>query len=306
MMEQGTRSARLGRPLIFGEVLFDCFPGGQMVMGGAPFNVAWHLAGMGANPLLISRVGQDDRGDAVLAGMREWGMDSAGIQFDSTAPTGQVQIALTGTEHSFNILPDQAYDQIAAEAALAACDNVTPALLYCGSLITRNATSRDTLSALRSATDTPTFVDINLRAPWWDTARVESLMRSATWLKINDDELQILRGKTTSVAAAEAQAAQMRTEFGIDWLILTRGAEGAAYIGDELHRGRPPRVTQLVDTIGAGDAFSAVTILGVLHGWPMSLTLTRGLDFAARICAQRGATLPDRKLYAELRQEWAL
>jgi fructokinase len=307
MMEQGTHSPRGGRPLIFGEVLFDCFPGGQEIMGGAPFNVAWHLVGLGANPLLISRVGRDDRGEAVLTGMRDWGMDCSGIQIDPLAPTGQVQIALQGTEHSFNILPNQAYDQIATEAALAVCASFTPAILYCGSLITRNPLSSDTLIALRSATAAPTFVDINLRAPWWEIARVEMLMRSATWLKINDDELRTLRGEAASLAETEAQAARLRAEFDIEWLILTRGADGAAYIGEEeMHRGKPPAVTQLVDTIGAGDAFSAVTILGLLQGWAMPLTLTRALEFAARICAQRGATVADRTLYTELRRAWDL
>jgi fructokinase len=84
-------------------------------MGGAPFNVAWHLAGLGAKPLHTSRIGHDPCGDAVLAGMRDWGMDVSGIQMDTQAPTGQVQIALTGTDHSFTILPDQAYDRIATE-----------------------------------------------------------------------------------------------------------------------------------------------------------------------------------------------
>lgn len=306
MMEQGTNSPRVGRPLIYGEVLFDCFPGGQEVMGGAPFNVAWHLAGLGAKPLLISRIGQDPRGDAVLAGMRDWGMDVSAIQIDTQAPTGQVRIALTGTDHSFNILPDQAYDQIATEPALAAVAQANPALLYCGSLITRNAIAHDTLIALQRATAAPSFVDINLRAPWWDIARVETLMRSATWLKINDDELHTLRGTASTLVEIETLAAQLRSEFDIEWLILTRGAEGAAYIGEETHRGKPPVVAQLVDTIGAGDAFSAVTILGLLQGWPKPLTLTRALAFAARICAQRGATDSNRALYTELREAWGL
>lgn len=306
MMEQGIYSPRAGRPLIFGEVLFDCFPDGQEVMGGAPFNVAWHLAGLGANPLFISRVGTDRRGAAVLAGMREWGMDCTGIQTDTVAPTGQVRISLQGSSHSFEILPDQAYDHIALEAALAATPAMTPALLYCGSLITRTSTARASLAGLRAATAAPMFVDINLRAPWWEPAQVEDLMRSARWLKINDDELRTLRGDASTGSTLEAQATRLRSELGVDWLILTQGAAGAVYMGDELHRGSPPVMENPVDTIGAGDAFSAVTILGLLHGWAMPLTLTRALDFAARICAQRGATLPDHELYAGLRQEWKL
>lgn len=306
MMEQGTHSPRAGRPLIFGEVLFDCFPDGQEVMGGAPFNVAWHLAGLGADPLLISRVGTDRRGTAVLAGMRAWGMDCTGIQSDTVTPTGQVQISLQGTSHSFDILPNQAYDHIALEAALSATAAMTPALLYCGSLITRTATARASLAGLRDATAAPAFVDINLRAPWWEPDQVEGLMRSARWLKINDDELRTLRADASTGSTLETQATQLRSELGVEWLILTLGATGAVYMGDEIHRGSPPAIENLVDTIGAGDAFSAVTILGLLQGWAMPLTLTRALDFAARICAQRGATLPDHQLYAGLRQEWNL
>lgn len=275
-------------------------------MGGAPFNVAWHLAGLGAHPLFISRVGRDRRGAAVLAGMQEWGMDCTGLQTDTVAPTGQVRITLQGNNHSFDILPDQAYDHIAVEEALAATTAMTQALLYCGSLITRTAIARMTLASLRSATAAPIFVDINLRAPWWESSQVETLMHSANWLKINDDELRTLRGDAPSSITLEAQAARLRSELGAEWLILTQGAAGAVYIGDEVHRGTPPIIENLVDTIGAGDAFSAVTILGLLQGWAMPLTLARALDFAARICAQRGATQPDHGLYAGLRQEWKL
>lgn len=306
MMERATHSPRIGRPLIFGEVLFDCFPGDLEVMGGAPFNVAWHLAGFGANPLFISRIGHDDRGESVLAHMREWGMDCSGVQSDPAAPTGQVRIDLRGTEHSFDILPDQAYDRIEVEAALAASASAAPALLYCGSLITRAPVARATLSVLRETTAVPTFVDINLRSPWWDAARVDMQMHWATWLKLNDDEFRILRGVAAAEPVTEEQAARLRADYGIDWVILTRGATGAAYIGDEIHRGQPPKLERLVDTVGAGDAFSAVTILGLLRGWPMPLTLERALAFAARICAQRGATAPDADLYTGLRQEWGL
>ena len=125
------------RPLVFGEVLFDCFPDGQEVMGGAPFNVAWHLQGFGARPLFVSRIGEDARGARVRAALGAWGMDDSGLQRDGRLPTGVVRIALDGPRHSFDILPDQAYDHIDRAAAVAAARSVTPALLYHGSLATR-------------------------------------------------------------------------------------------------------------------------------------------------------------------------
>mgnify|MGYP005750303665 CR=1 FL=1 len=302
-MDSASANAGQRRPLIYGEVLFDAFSDGQEVMGGAPFNVAWHLHGFGAAPLFISRVGRDRPGEVVLDSMRDWGMTTAGVQIDAGAPTGRVEIALHDGGHSFDILPDRAYDRIDVHDALAAARSASPALLYCGSLITRAPESRASLAELRAALGAPLFVDINLRAPWWDAARVEELMHAAHWLKLNDEELSTLRG-SADPATVEAQAARLRDEHGLEWVILTRGADGASCIGTEIHRGRAPRVDGFVDSVGAGDAFSAVTILGLLRGWDMALTLERALGFAARICQQRGALQADRDLYAGLRKDW--
>ena len=83
-----TATVPTGRPILIGEVLFDCFPDGSRVLGGAPFNVAWHLQAFGLDPLLISRVGADQAGDEVLAAMESWGMDRTGVQRDEELPTG--------------------------------------------------------------------------------------------------------------------------------------------------------------------------------------------------------------------------
>ena len=58
------RKSLPGKPVIFGEVLFDVFPEeGNMVLGGAPFNVAWNLQAMGLAPHLVSRIGRDELGN---------------------------------------------------------------------------------------------------------------------------------------------------------------------------------------------------------------------------------------------------
>ena len=84
------------RPLIFGEVLFDAFPDGSRVLGGAPFNVAWHLRALGLDPLLVSRVGADGAGDEVLRAMHDWQLDVSGVQRDPNHPTGRVPVTLEG------------------------------------------------------------------------------------------------------------------------------------------------------------------------------------------------------------------
>ncbi|OQX46150.1 MAG: carbohydrate kinase, partial [Candidatus Sedimenticola endophacoides] len=100
------------RPLIFGEVLFDDFPDGSRVLGGAPFNVAWNLQALGARPLLISRVGNDALGRSIREQMQHWGMDLSAMQLDSAHPTGTVEVRIDDGEPSYEIVAPCAYDFI--------------------------------------------------------------------------------------------------------------------------------------------------------------------------------------------------
>jgi fructokinase len=301
-------SAAWARPVIFGEVLFDHFPDGQRVLGGAPFNVAWHLQGFGLKPLLISRIGHDDSGAELLARMEQWGMDLRGVQQDETHPTGRVEVRMHAGGHDFDILPDQAYDYIQSEPALQLLEGNDHSLFYMGSLACRGAVSRASLDSLLRKLRLPIFVDINLRTPWWNLARVEGSLARARWAKLNEDELQELVGRRLATdEERQAQAEILRTRFDLELVILTLGANGADYIsaGNRLH-GDPVPAAELVDTVGAGDAFSAVTLLGLSHGWPQATILARSLAFASRICAQRGASAADAQLYQGLRREWGL
>ena len=88
------------RITIFGEVLFDRFPDGSSVLGGAPFNVAWHLQAFGQRPLFISRIGRDRLGDTIRSAMQSWQMDVLGLQQDEIYPTGTVQVAIEQGEPS--------------------------------------------------------------------------------------------------------------------------------------------------------------------------------------------------------------
>lgn len=289
-----------GRPVIFGEVLFDIFPDGREVLGGAPFNVARHLQGFGCDPLFISCIGDDERGERVREAMREWGMDLSGLQLDTKHPTGIVQIAMRGHSHSFDILPDQAYDYIETEPALSLLQAGRFDLLYFGSLIERSTLSRATLERLR-ALRLPQFVDINLRAPWWQRERIIELMRGVEWLKLNNEELRALGYS----GAPPAAAAALFAEYSLNTLVVTCGERGALIINDDgIAKGKPVAVEQLVDTVGAGDAFSAVCILGLLRGWEWRKTLRHALGFAARLCEVRGAVLPDRSWYGSALSGW--
>jgi len=295
------------RPLVFGEVLFDNFPDGSSVLGGAPFNVAWHLQGFGCHPLLISSVGKDALGERVLSTMNRWGMDVSAVQVDEKHPTGSVQIDLIEGQPSFSILSDQAYDYIAPDMVNYILNSVQPALLYHGSLAVRNKFSRDALASLQEKINAPVFVDINLRPPWWDKPLLEQLLKKASWAKLNEDELLEMNGCKPSEGVDYIQMAEkFRQQKKLEMLILTLGAEGASLLSkDGVVRGQPVVVDNVVDTVGAGDAFSSVILLGLLLDWPMKKVLPYALEFASSVCANRGAVINDRDVYQSFFSRWS-
>ena len=294
------------RPVLFGEVLFDHFPDRSRVLGGAPFNVAWHLRGFGASPVLISRVGDDDTGREVLDAMRRWGLDTRGIQIDDGHPTGRVSVRIEDGQPSFDILADQAYDFIDDGLALDALAGIEAGLFYHGTLALRSSVSRHCFEILGGRLDCPRCLDVNLRPPWTDRGLVGDMLAGADWVKLNDLELiEIGRWSGLDDAALPVLAAHVRETYGLGRLIVTRGAEGAMLLGPSGDLdGHPVPVDGLVDTVGAGDAFSAVTLLGLLLDWPDRHTLDAALEFASLVCGVRGATIDDPGIYRDCLDRW--
>ncbi len=294
--------ADIERPVIFGEVLYDCFPDGQAVLGGAPFNVAWHLQGFGRAPLFISRVGDDPLGHQVKDAMHNHGMDASGLQLDSLHPTGKVSITMSGKNHSFEIIPDQAYDYI-DQGALPPLPDST--LFYHGSLAARSPVSAQTLAFLNTRYAGKRLVDVNLRSPWWQQQQVLELVDGAWLAKLNDEELQLLVPDADDDAS---RIQQLINNAGLQLLLVTRGAAGAELLtatGDSF-RVAPDPVTNVVDTVGAGDAMTSVLILAILEGWPWQLALERSQAFASAIVGQRGATVEEPGFYQPFIDAWEL
>lgn len=286
---------------IFGEVLFDCFPDGREILGGAPFNVAWHLQGFGQSPLFISRLGKDAPANQVRCAMAAWGMTDAGLQSDQQHPTGRVTVSLVDGEPSYDIVNHSAYDFIDG-TALPALD---ASLIYHGSLALRNPPSHAALERLKSDTQGRIFIDVNLRDPWWQRQDVLTLVKDASWAKLNADELGELGANTSDpVAAAEA----FRKAHGLEGVVLTLGADGAIGLSADQPpvRVRPSASVEVVDAVGAGDAFSSVLLLGLSLGWPLAETMERAQTFAAELVQRRGATQQEPALYQSYRDQWGV
>jgi len=289
-------------PIIFGEVLFDRFPDGSTVLGGAPFNVAWHLQALGRSPVFISRVGNDPLGQHIRTAMETWGMTTSGLQLDSAHPTGTVEVSFRDGEPAFDIVADRAYDFIDGD-----CLPPLPAasLIYHGSLALRNPQSQQALERLFDSCDAPGFVDVNLRPPWWSESLLQSILDKARWAKLNENELQILAPGNASIAKG---AATLLRRHDMEMLLVTQGEKGAAAYGRDglMAEIKPDSKSEVVDSVGAGDAFSSILILGLLLDWPLQKTLSRAQSFASAIVGVRGATVSDPAFYAPFIEHWKL
>ncbi len=286
--------------LVFGEVLYDSFPNGASILGGAPFNVAWHLQAFKQSPILITCVGNDRSGLDIRSAMRGWGMSEAGLQIDPDHPTGKVSIFLSSGEPTYQILDNQAYDYISCgEIELPDCQ-----FLYHGSLALRHAYSRSALEDLKRRHQGKVFLDVNLRTPWWDPKNLSEWLNGANWVKLNDDEFQLLY--------PDQQAIELRMQtfikrYQLDGIVVTCGGLGAFAMleSSEFIHVKPDRPVVVKDTVGAGDAFSAVLLLGICHGWPMSVTMGRAQSLASAIVEQAGAVVDNLDFYRTFISEWS-
>ncbi len=286
---------------VFGEVLFDVFPAGNRVLGGAPFNLAWHLQAFGQAPRFISRVGNDEPGRAVHAAMSTWGMDTRSLQDDPQHPTGRVDVHFEKSDPRYEIVPDCAYDFIAD----AHFENLDCRILCHGSLGLRSQVSAESFRHLRKAQVEKVFLDVNLRDPWWQREAVLALVKEAHWVKMNDHELRLLSGEK---GVLEEMAQDFRARHQLECLVITRAESGALAVTPN----QPPMCiapsekVQVVDTVGAGDAFSSVLVLGLAKGWPLALTMERAQSFASLLVGQQGATVEDIGFYRPFIADWQL
>ena len=298
-----------GTVLLFGEVLADTFPD-RTVLGGAPFNVARHLKAFGQNPVLITRLGRDDLRKEVLQAMSQNEMEIIGVQSDDAHPTGRVQVHIEEDGHRFEILPAQAYDFIHAVEVQKTILSLHPEMVYYGTLAQRNEISRQALKTLLLSTDAANFLDINLRAPWYDERTIRESLQNADIIKLNDDELVILSEMFgLSEKNTDDQIVNLMDRFKIERAVITCGEEGAWQMdrgGNKIAVGVKNKITKLVDTVGAGDGFAAVCMLGSLKGWPPINTLERAIAFAGAICEIRGAIPDHPDFYKPFTREWGL
>ncbi len=288
------------RPTIIslGEVLWDLFPDGER-FGGAPANFACHAAIQGADVIMLSAVGDDQNGHDAIGILSAYGVDVSLMQIIPDAPTGTVGVALDNNgKPTFVIHQGSAWDQLVWNDAMASRITTADAVSF-GTLGQRDTVSRTTIRrTLRAAAakGIPCILDINLRPPFFDAEMIRDSVQLASILKLSDDELvEVCSACSISETSRQDVMLQGLFEFGnLDIVVLTRGKDGAVLVTPDDTVTQNGISVNVIDTVGAGDSFTAAFLIGELRGESRKQNLRRSCEIAAATCAHSGA-VPETK-----------
>ena len=231
--------------LAVGEILWDIFPDGER-LGGAPFNFAVHMHRLGHEVIFASAVGDDDRGRRALRRMSELGLSTDFVSIVRGQPTGTVSVSLDRGEPDYVIHRPAAYDFLEVP-------QIEADWLYFGTLawLKRAAT-------IGSGATPKMFYDLNLRKDSYTQELVETLLRCADVVKLNENEL----------AYTGRSLVQLRDDYSLDACCVTRGERGCAILVGDDYAECPGVPITVADPVGAGDAFAAAFLHGLDQRWP--------------------------------------
>ncbi len=290
--------------LCWGEILWDLYfepessagdgsPSPPVAhLGGAPANVAYHLAAIGAPVALISRVGDDDLGRRAISDFGARGVDTAGIQIDAERPTGRVEVRIAAGEAKYRLTPGCAWERIAADEPARAI--LARARAFCFGTLSQRVDKSQLERAVAALPEGCIKVcDINLRPSFVDVSALRQAFQHADVIKLNDREADIVAARFE----VSDPVAWLLEDMNVRLVALTRGAEGSALITRDGAWDHPgfaanPESPGQADNVGAGDAYTAALIALLIRGCPLDVIARAANRYGAFVASHRGAT-PD-------------
>ena len=274
-----------------GEVLWDYFEDkDDYVLGGAPFNFAYHVNQFGLNSLVISAIGNDKLGQKLEADVKKKNVPYMLERLN--LPTGVVNIKEVDGKPRYDILTERAWDHIPNTEQLKEIAANTKAACF-GSLAQRSETSRNSIFAFLDAmpSDALRIFDINLRQKWYTEEVIKTSLQKANVLKINDDELLIIQRMFGYIDITQENTCRLiMRDYQLDMLILTCGDKGSYIFTKDEMSYLSTNDIKVVDTVGAGDSFTASFIASMLKGKTIHEAHRIAVNVSAFVCTQKGAT----------------
>ena len=293
MQEKGANMKREYVIVGLGELLWDIFPQGKY-FGGAPANFVYHISTLGHKGIVASRIGKDTLGKEIIDTIATLGLTRKYIQIDSNHPTGTVDVRVDSNGHpKYTITENVAWDffefnekwKILAEKADAVCF---------GSLAQRSSESRETIIEFLKHTgkETVRIFDINLRQNFYSPEIITQSLKISSILKLNDEELPILIDLLGyQKKESEEELCRLLIEkYGLDLVCLTKGRNGSLLVNERETVKHPGRKVTVIDTVGAGDAFTAALAIQYLKGSSLERISEAANRLGSWVASQAGAT----------------
>lgn len=276
-----------------GEIVWDMLPAGKQ-LGGAPLNFAFFSKELGAEAYAVSAIGNDVLGDETLAVASATGVNLDYLQRNNL-PTSRVLISLDNEGvPQYEIVENVAWD--ALECPQMILDLVKDASVMCwGSLAQRSVTSRQSVLAMLAAApkECVKVFDINIRQHYYSREVIETSLGYADILKLNEDELPLVASLLGLSGQERDIVRQLIEKYALKYLVYTHGADFSEVFsatGEYSHVPTPK--VRVVDTVGAGDSFTAVFVTSILQGLSMAESHARAVEVSAYVCTQNGAINP--------------
>ncbi len=286
-----------------GEILFDIYPDHKK-LGGAPLNFIYHIKKLTDNGNIISRVGKDVLGNKATNELKQANISLDYIQQDNLHSTGKANVTINEEgEPEFNIDSDSAYDYIELIDENENLISSETDCLYFGTLAQRSEVSRNTIQSLFNR-GVKYFADLNLRENFYDEDILTSTLQAADFLKANYQEMHILNDLLLqSDYNTEKVAYELMEKFGINMIAVTRGKDGSSIFENGKRFDHSSVDVKVIDTTGAGDAFSAILCIGYLQGQENTFINKLANEFANEICKFEGALPKNDRIYEEFREQ---
>ena len=301
--DQGCKTLKKSHLILgIGELLWDVLPQGSF-LGGAPANFAVMAGRLGDHAAILSRIGRDDLGRRAVAQLEPMPADASFLQVDHGHETGRVTVALENGQPQYTIHYPAAWDFLEPTEEWARLAERADAVCF-GSLAQRSPESRATIQRLVAKTPAQCIrvFDVNLRSPYYTSEVIQESLGLATVVKMNDDEaprVLKLAGILSNGRFDSGGLGSKKLRQAADWLLeeitslemvaITRGSQGSLLVTrDEWHE-HPGRPVDVVDTIGAGDAFTAAIVHYLLRGADLARLNEAGNRWGSWMASQHGA-----------------
>ena len=292
----------MNRVTAIGEILFDIYPTSKK-LGGAPINFLYHVFKLTGQGNMVSRIGKDILGSNIFEFLKNNSFSVEFIQEDHLHPTGVATVSLNEkSEPTFMIDEERAYDFIERTELLEKLINEETDCLYFGTLAQRSEVSRKTIQSLFGK-NIKYFCDLNIRQKFYSKEIIEASLNAANIIKVSVSELKLLNDLFINEDfETEKISRKIIDDFKIDFLAVTLGGDGSLIINkDETHHYKSKPV-EIIDTVGAGDAFASIYCIGTLQNWNLEKINKLANDFASELCKINGALPKTDDVYEMMKQ----